>query len=87
MSAINKTLNQTEGEVLLNPLPFKHAKRKKTMKIKELQRNLLEAYNAENLNGISLTLINLYKNQQFSILQNILQRKIHPHGFITFTML
>jgi hypothetical protein len=41
------------------------------MKIKELQQLLLEAYTTSNLNRISLTLINLYKNQQFSILQKI----------------
>ncbi|MHC1702876.1 MAG: leucine-rich repeat domain-containing protein [Tenuifilaceae bacterium] len=41
------------------------------MKIKELQRKLLEAYTTENLNGLSLTLINLYKNKQYSILQKI----------------
>jgi Leucine-rich repeat (LRR) protein len=57
--------------VLLNPLLLIHAERKKAMKIKELQLKLLEAYTAENLNGLSLTLINLYKNQQFSILQKI----------------
>jgi hypothetical protein len=57
--------------VILNPLLLIHAERKKAMKIKELQRKLLEAYTAENLNGLSLTLINLYKNQQFSILQKI----------------
>jgi hypothetical protein len=41
------------------------------MKIKELQSKLLEAYTIENLNSLSLTLINLYKNQQYSILQKI----------------
>jgi Leucine-rich repeat (LRR) protein len=41
------------------------------MKIKELQQMLLEAYAINNLNRISLTLINLYKNQQYSILQKI----------------
>jgi hypothetical protein len=41
------------------------------MKIKELQSKLLEAYTVENLNSLSLTLINLYKNQQYSILQKI----------------
>lgn len=41
------------------------------MKIKELQSKLLEAYTVENLNGLSLILINLYKNQQYSILQKI----------------
>jgi Leucine-rich repeat (LRR) protein len=42
-----------------------------TMKIHELQRMLLEAYTVNNLNNISLTLINLYKNQQYSVLQKI----------------
>jgi Leucine Rich repeats (2 copies) len=41
------------------------------MKIKDLQQKLLEAYTLKNLNNISLTLINLYKNEQFSILQKI----------------
>lgn len=41
------------------------------MKIKELQHRLQEAYTIDNLNKISLTLINLYKNQQYLILQKI----------------
>jgi Leucine-rich repeat (LRR) protein len=41
------------------------------MTINELHKKLLEAYTVKNLNNISLTLINLYKNQQFSILQKI----------------
>jgi Leucine-rich repeat (LRR) protein len=41
------------------------------MKIDELHKKLLEAYTVRNLNNISLTLINLYKNQQYSILQKI----------------
>jgi Leucine-rich repeat (LRR) protein len=41
------------------------------MTIKELQQKLQEAYSLKNLNNISLTLINLYKNQQYSILQKI----------------
>jgi Leucine-rich repeat (LRR) protein len=41
------------------------------MTIKELQNKLLEAYTVANLNRISLTLINLFKNQQFSVLQKI----------------
>jgi hypothetical protein len=41
------------------------------MTIKELQQKLQEAYTQRNLNNISLTLINLYKNQQYSILQKI----------------
>jgi Leucine-rich repeat (LRR) protein len=36
-----------------------------------LHQKLLEAYTISNLNNISLTLINLYKNQQYSILQKI----------------
>jgi hypothetical protein len=41
------------------------------MTISELHQKLQEAYTVKNLNNISLTLINLYKNQQFSILQKI----------------
>ena len=41
------------------------------MTIRELQLKLLEAYSVANLNSISLTLINLFKNQQFTILQKI----------------
>ncbi len=41
------------------------------MTIKELQSKLEKAYALENLNKISLTLINLYKNEQYSILQKI----------------
>jgi hypothetical protein len=41
------------------------------MNIHELQKKLKEAYSLNNLNNISLTLINLYKNQQYSILQKI----------------
>jgi len=41
------------------------------MTIKELHEDLLEAYNVSNLNTISLTLINLFKNQQYTILQKI----------------
>jgi len=41
------------------------------MDIKELQRMLLEAYSKDNLNKISLTLINLYRTQQYSALQKI----------------
>ena len=41
------------------------------MTIKELQEKLQEAYTLRNLNNISLTLINLYKDQQYSILQKI----------------
>jgi Leucine-rich repeat (LRR) protein len=41
------------------------------MKVKKLQQELLEAYSQKNLNNISLTLINLYKNKQYSKLQKI----------------
>ena len=41
------------------------------MNIIALQKELLDAYSYRNLNAISLTLINLYKNQQFGILQKI----------------
>jgi Leucine-rich repeat (LRR) protein len=41
------------------------------MTIKELHQELIEAYSVSNLNTISLTLINLFKNRQYSILQKI----------------
>jgi len=41
------------------------------MEINELKHQLAEAYTLENLNKISITLINLYKDQQYSILQKI----------------
>lgn len=41
------------------------------MTVKELHNDLVEAYSVNNLNNISLTLINLFKNKQFSILQKI----------------
>lgn len=41
------------------------------MGINELSIKLIEAYSLENLNKISVTLINLYKNRQYSILQKI----------------
>jgi Leucine-rich repeat (LRR) protein len=41
------------------------------MTINELQRQLEEAYSVKNLNKISLTLISLYQNRQYSILQKI----------------
>jgi Leucine-rich repeat (LRR) protein len=41
------------------------------MKINELQANLKQAYSIENLNGIALILIQLFKNKQFTILQKI----------------
>jgi len=41
------------------------------MTIQELYQKLEQAYTIKNLNSISLTLINLYKDKQFSILQKI----------------
>ena len=41
------------------------------MKIKELQQMFLEAYTISSLNKISFTLIKLYKNNQYSVLQKI----------------
>jgi hypothetical protein len=41
------------------------------MTISELHEKLIHAYSVKNLNKISLTLINLYKEEQFSILQKI----------------
>jgi len=41
------------------------------MTITELHQNLQEAYSPKNLNNISITLINLYQNQQYAILQKI----------------
>ncbi len=41
------------------------------MTIKELKDKLLEAYSNNNLNKISHTLIDLYKNQQWAMLQKI----------------
>jgi hypothetical protein len=41
------------------------------MNINKLHQNLQVAYSVKNLNCISLTLIELYKNQQYSILQKI----------------
>ncbi|MFO7656508.1 MAG: hypothetical protein R6W78_05525, partial [Bacteroidales bacterium] len=41
------------------------------MDLKTLHNNLIEAYSAKNLNDISLTLINLYKSEQFETLQKI----------------
>src|SRR5512133_330011 len=41
------------------------------MDILKLRHSLLEAYTVPNLNKISLVLLNLYKNQQFGILQKI----------------
>lgn len=41
------------------------------MTIRELHNELSEAYSVNNLNTISLTLINLFKNKQFAILQKI----------------
>ena len=41
------------------------------MTIKELHNELIEAYSVSNLNTISLTLINLFKSQQYTVLQKI----------------
>lgn len=41
------------------------------MDIKELRQMLLEAYTTSNLNKIALTLLNLYKTQQYQVLQKI----------------
>lgn len=41
------------------------------MDIITLHQELQKAYSSRNLNSISLTLINLYKNEQFGILQKI----------------
>lgn len=41
------------------------------MTIKELHKKLQEAYRLKNLNNISLTLIDLYKNERFSTLRQI----------------
>jgi hypothetical protein len=41
------------------------------MDILTLQKRLLEAYSLPNLNKISLTLIDLYKNEQFEILRKM----------------
>ncbi len=41
------------------------------MEIKELRQMLLEAYTTSNLNKIALTLLKLYKTQQYHVLQKI----------------
>jgi Leucine-rich repeat (LRR) protein len=41
------------------------------MTIKELHQDLVEAYSVSNLNTISLTLITLFKNQQYTVLQKV----------------
>jgi hypothetical protein len=41
------------------------------MTINNLKEKLLAAYTLENLNKISVTLIGLYKNQRYSVLQNM----------------
>lgn len=41
------------------------------MTTSELHSKLKQAYTIDNLNGISLTLIDLYKNQQYTVLQKI----------------
>ncbi len=41
------------------------------MKVRELYSKLLEAWSNQNLNKITVTLINLYKNQQYGTLKQI----------------
>lgn len=41
------------------------------MKLNDLHQELCKAYSIDNLNKISLTLLNLYKNGQYSVLQKI----------------
>jgi hypothetical protein len=43
------------------------------MTLKELHQELIEAYSVNNLNTISLTLINLFRTKQYSVLQKIAQ--------------
>lgn len=66
------------------------------MTVEDLKVKLLEAYSASNLNNISLILINLYRNRQFSVLRkiadiisNIVNIEITDHGkgFSKFLML
>jgi hypothetical protein len=66
------------------------------MNIKELHLKLQNAYSVKNLNAISLTLIDLYKNQQYSILQKIaeiiedffqIEIAVDGKGFSKFMML
>lgn len=53
------------------------------MDIKELQQMLLEAYTTNNLNKIALTLLNLYKTQQYHVLQKISEM---VSDFVTVTI-
>ncbi len=66
------------------------------MTIKELHNELLEAYSVSNLTRISLTLINLFRTRQYSVLRKIseiisdfVSIKIQPDGkgFTRFMML
>ena len=41
------------------------------MTITELNQKLIEAYYVSNLNNISFTLINLFRDQKYSVLQKI----------------
>lgn len=41
------------------------------MTVKELHEKLIAAYSSENLNRLSVTLINLYREKQFSVLKRI----------------
>jgi len=53
------------------------------MDIKELRQMLLEAYTTSNLNKIALTLLNLYKTQQYHVLQKISEM---VSDFVTVTI-
>lgn len=53
------------------------------MDIKELRQMLLEAYSTGNLNKIALTLLNLYKTQQYHVLQKISEM---VSDFVTVTI-
>jgi hypothetical protein len=66
------------------------------MKTTTLQQDLLNAYTVENLNNISLILIRLYKDRQFSVLRKIaaiinefveIEIKDDGKGFSKFMML
>ncbi|MDD4756792.1 MAG: hypothetical protein PHG29_11990 [Prolixibacteraceae bacterium] len=66
------------------------------MTIKELHSKLKQAYTVNNLHIISLTLIDLYKNQQFTVLRKIaeiigdtvsIEIKENGKGFSKFMML
>lgn len=52
------------------------------MTVKELKEKLIAAYSSENLNRISVTLINLYRERQFAVLRRIAE-VIEDHVSIT----